>query len=136
VTGWSAGQSIEWIAGNADGWFQYLVPGDRLKELVHQWQAQCLKLSGRRKPLLQGAFLDLCSDSGALQTDFEQGFRGGRQALIDWLFQAQSSGINHIAFNLKRGVRSPEAVAEEVAEHVAPLFKRANSAVNVGMKRT
>ena len=127
TTGWSGGQSLEWIATNSDGWFQYLMDREKLDQLVIDWRGTCIRLAGRDKPLLQGAFLDLRAQPGESATDCEQGFRGGRHALTDWLSQAQQAGVNHVAFNLKRSTRPYSEVVDELTEHVAPLFKRGNA---------
>lgn len=124
VTGWSGGQTLPWIANNSDGWFQFLLSHPERDELVREWRHQCLELTGRLKPLLQGVFLNLDRNPGALSSQIEQGFSGGRRALVDWLFEAQERGICHIAFNLKRSERPVAEVVYELAEHVTPLFKR------------
>ena len=118
----SARQSLQWIAGHADGWASYHREEDRQKGRIALWQmAQDQRSPGMRKPFIQSVQLDLLDDPDAPAEAIELGLRTGRNALAAYLERMRELGVAHILFNLQRGARPVEDVLHELGEHILPL---------------
>jgi luciferase-type oxidoreductase len=117
VTGHS-GQSIEWIAKNADGWMYYPRNLTFQSELIRNWRS----LTDRFKPFSQSLYVDLTEDPDEDPTPIHLGFRTGRKFLIRFLESLQEIGVNHVMLNLKYGQRPASEVIEELGKEVLPVF--------------
>jgi luciferase-type oxidoreductase len=117
VTGHS-GQSIEWIAKNADGWLYYPRNLTFQTELIRNWRS----LTDQFKPFSQSFYVDLTEDPDEMPTPIHLGFRTGRKFLIEFLESLKSIGVNHVILNLKYGQRPASEVIEELGEEVLPYF--------------
>jgi luciferase-type oxidoreductase len=117
VTGHS-GQSIEWIAKNADGWMYYPRNLTFQSELIRNWRS----LTDRFKPFSQSLYVDLTEDPDEDPTPIHLGFRTGRKFLIRFLESLQEIGVNHVILNLKYGQRPASEVIEELGEEILPFF--------------
>lgn len=116
-----AGQTIEWIAENMDGWIWHGLDASRMTRVVPQWRE--LTSSHGFKPYGYGTMFDLDSDPDApLQTG--RILRAGRHALIDFLAAQREAGVNHVALNLKPTRRDALDVLEEIGKYVIPEFSR------------
>ncbi|WP_407316537.1 LLM class oxidoreductase [Pseudomonas sp. nanlin1] len=114
-----AGQSLEWIATQADGIISYMADPARTADMVKQWQA--LGNPEVFRPYGYGTFFDLCQDPDApLQPG--RVLRAGRNALIELWARQQEQGVAHVALNLKPLSRPAEAVIDEMAEYILPHF--------------
>ena len=120
VTG-SSRQTPEWIAAHGDGWMYYTRDVAAQTKTIQQWR-RLTQEHGVFKPFGQATYLDLASDPNAEATRIHQGFRIGRNQLLEYLETWRDIGINHIAFNLKYGQRPASEVIEELAEYVLPHF--------------
>ncbi|WP_222928175.1 LLM class oxidoreductase [Luteimonas viscosa] len=119
----SAQQSLQWIAGNLDGWMTY--PRDQAdqKRRIDLWKlALAEKAQGAFKPFGQPLFIDLSTHPDAPPTPIFLGFRLGRNALVDHLDQLQRLGVNHVALQLLHNQRPADETVEELAEYVLPHF--------------
>lgn len=123
VTGRSR-QDLPWIAKNADGWLFYNVQPQRLGSLIEQWNSAVAQANGPQafKPFAQGFFFDLDADPDAPLMSGGPLLRGGRNAFVRFLQQAQALGLNHVAMNLKASRRPAREVLQELAQHVLPHF--------------
>jgi luciferase-type oxidoreductase len=117
VTGHS-GQSIEWIAKNADGWMYYPRNLTFQSELIRNWRS----LTDRFKPFSQSLYVDLTEDPDEDPTPIHLGFRTGRKFLIRFLESLKEIGVNHVIINLKYGQRPASEVIEELGEEVLPFI--------------
>ncbi|MDN4594395.1 LLM class oxidoreductase [Polycladomyces subterraneus] len=117
VTGHS-GQSIEWIAKNADGWMYYPRNLTFQTELIRNWRSH----TDGFKPFSQSLYIDLTEDPDEDPTPIHLGFRTGRKFLIQFLESLRNAGVNHVMLNLKYGQRPASEVIEELGEEVLPLF--------------
>ncbi|SFI89049.1 LLM class oxidoreductase [Thermoflavimicrobium dichotomicum] len=117
VTGHS-GQSVEWIAKNADGWMYYPRNLTFQSELIRNWRS----LINGFKPFSQSLYVDLTEDPDVDPTPIHLGFRTGRKFLIRFLESLKEIGVNHVMLNLKYGQRPASEVIEELGEEVLPLF--------------
>lgn len=123
VTG-SSRQEVNWIATNADGWFYYFIPAQRLAPITTKWRNAVVLAHGEDafRPFIQGLFFDLDEDPHAPITPIHSGMRSGRIALIEYLHQLADIGVNHIAFNMKTSQRPLKEVLLEIGEYVLPHF--------------
>jgi luciferase-type oxidoreductase len=123
VTG-SSKQALEWIAANADGWITYPRPLDRQADLAARWRATAAEAApGLFRPFAQSLYVDLAADPDAPPQPIHLGFRGGRKVLLGFLEGLRTAGVNHVALNLKYGVRSAGEVIEEIGGEVLPQLE-------------
>ena len=121
VTGHS-GQSLEWIAENADGWLYYPRDFRTLQIVMHRWKEALAKANETWKPFMQSLYVDLTKDSTTRPTPIHLGFKSGTEYLNAHLKLLESYGVNHVILNLKYGSRSAEEMIEEIGEKVIPNF--------------
>ncbi|HCN45458.1 MAG TPA: LLM class flavin-dependent oxidoreductase [Pseudomonas sp.] len=127
VTG-SSGQSLEWIAEQADGWLTYpdATHNERgpqhLAEKIRAWRE--LIRDGGFRPHMTNEWLDLVDDPDYPRTPVQGGYilRTGRKGLIDLLERWQAAGVNHAALGIQHSQRPPAEVIQELAEEVLPHF--------------
>jgi len=117
----SARQSLQWIAGHADGWTSYHREEDRQKGRIALWHmAQDQRSPGLRKPFIQSVQLDLLDDPAAPLDAIELGLRTGRHALAAYLERMRGLGVAHVLFNLHRGARPASEVLHEIGAEILP----------------
>jgi luciferase-type oxidoreductase len=122
ITG-SSRQSLEWITTHGDGWVTYPRPLAVQAELVAKWRCLTAEATpGRFKPFAQSLYIDLTESRHTAPTSIHLGFKLGRDPLIDLLSALQTSGVNHVALNLKYGHRPAADVLEELGSDVLPYF--------------
>ncbi len=115
-----AGQTLEWIAGNTDGWIWHMSDFKRLAKVVETWREAGSGLPF--KPYGYGAMFDLAPDPDAPLEVRGYYMRTGRNALIELLSRQRDEGVNHVALNPKPLQRPFADVMEELAVHVLPHF--------------
>lgn len=122
VTGFS-NQSIDWIAGNGDGWLQYPRSIFQQAQLIQDYRALTeVHAPGEFKPFSQSLFINLLENPDEMPVSIPLGYSVGRNRLIDLLHQFQEIGVNHLAFVLYFSKRPPEDVIQELGEFVLPHF--------------
>lgn len=115
-----AGQTLDWIAANTDGWIWHLSDPARLPDVLARWrQASATQAF---KPYGYGAMFDLLADPAAPLQFARGGIRSGRNALIEMWKRQCDEGVNHVALNPKPLQRPFAEVADELATHVLPHF--------------
>lgn len=120
VTGHS-GQTLEWIAMNADGWITYPRGLQRQAEVVAHWRAAVEAAApGVFKPFVQSFYVDLSDDPDAAAAPIHLGLRGGRHVVLRFLETARSIGVNHVILNFKYGARKAGDVLEEIGKEILP----------------
>jgi luciferase-type oxidoreductase len=125
VTGHS-GQSLEWIAGHADGWVMYPRGIERQAEIVARWRSHVEEAApGHFKPFSQSLYVDLGDDPHQPPTPIHLGFKAGRHFLLRFLEALGAIGVNHVILNLKYGARPAGEVLEEIGTEVLPLLAAA-----------
>ncbi|HXH14783.1 MAG TPA: TIGR03571 family LLM class oxidoreductase [Sphingomonas sp.] len=115
-----AGQTLEWLGANTDGWIWHLSDARRLPETIARWRAATA--DGPFKPYGYGAMFDLLADPDAPLVYGGGGIRSGRNALIDLWKRQRDEGVGHVALNPKPSRRPFTDVAEELAAYVLPHF--------------
>lgn len=119
-----AQQNIEWLAQNLDGFLSGAPGPEKLALLGEEWRKQVRLAEGddTYKPLGIGGYLDLSSDPNAPFQRIPGGFRAGRNGLRDYLQEAQSAGVSHVALNPKVSRQPYAEILDELSEYVLPQF--------------
>lgn len=126
VTGHS-GQSLEWIAGHADGWITYPRPLAQQAERAASWRAAVAAATPAVfKPFAQSLYIDLTDDPDHPPKPIHLGFRGGRNVVIGFLDALRTAGVNHVILNLKYGARNAAEVLEEIGQEILPRLEAGN----------
>ncbi|MEN2787291.1 LLM class oxidoreductase [Sphingomonas qilianensis] len=115
-----AGQTLDWLGENTDGWIWHLSDARRLPEMLAKWRE--VTAGGPFKPYGYGAMFDLLADPHAPLSYGGGGMRSGRDALIELWKRQCDEGVNHVALNPKPLRRPFAEVADELATHVLPHF--------------
>ena len=115
-----AGQSIEWLAENTDGWIWHMSDHRRLGLVVQTWRDAGAGMPF--KPYGYGAMFDLAEDPDAPHQVLGYYMRIGRNTLIDLLKRQRDEGVNHVALNPKPLKRPFAEVMDELATYVLPHF--------------
>jgi luciferase-type oxidoreductase len=131
VTGHS-GQRLEWIAEHADGWITYPRGLERQQVVVAHWRdAVATYAPGVFKPFVQSLYIDLADNPAEHATPIHLGYRGGRNAIIQFLERLRGFGVNHVILNLKYGARDAADVLEEVGKEILPMLRATSHAATV-----
>lgn len=115
-----AGQSMDWISENTDGWIWHGMQAQKAVDFISDWRN---KNGNVFKPYGYGNFFELSENPDTplqVQSNF---MYGGRNALIDYWEQQRQIGISHIVLNLKPSQRNPMDVLEEFGKYIVPAFK-------------
>jgi luciferase-type oxidoreductase len=115
-----AGQSLDWLARNTDGWIWHMSDFRRLADVVQTWREAGAGLPF--KPYGYGAMFDLAADPNAPLEIRSFYMRSGRNALIELWKRQRDEGVNHVALNPKPLQRPFAEVMDELATHVLPCF--------------
>ena len=121
VTG-NSRQSVEWIAGNSDGWLMYPRPLSQQKQVLKQWTDALDSAEQDWKPFAQSLYIDLSDKPDAAAQPIHLGYRVGRQGLIEHLGALRGIGVNHVLLNVKFSSRPVVDVLHELQEFVIPEF--------------
>ncbi len=100
VTG-HAGQSLDWIAQNADGWLYYPRNSYFLENLMNDWKLSLTLAGYSWKPFMQSLYIDLVNKVNVERQAIHLGFRSNPEYLLKYLKEIQSVGVNHVILNLK-----------------------------------
>lgn len=114
-----AGQPLDWLAANTDGWIWHMSDPNRLPSTIAEWRRD----SGPAfRPYAYGARLDLVADPDAPLEFRGVDMRSGRKALVDHWKRQRDEGVNHVALHMKPLRRPFEDAVSELADHVLPQF--------------
>lgn len=122
VTGYSQ-QSLKWNAENSDGWMYYPRDVYIQKNTIRAWRSFIPKEQAFNKPFMQPLYLDLQENADTKPLSIPLGYKTGLNYLIDYLYQLQELGVNHIALNLRFNSMNMNKTLEELAHKVIPLFQ-------------
>jgi luciferase-type oxidoreductase len=93
VTGHS-GQTVDWIAKNADGWITYPRSLSRQAEVIAHWRAAVgIAAPGVFKPFVQSFYVDLSDDPDQPAMPIHLGFRGGRNIVLRFFDALRMIGL-------------------------------------------
>jgi luciferase-type oxidoreductase len=119
-----AGQSLEWIAQNADGWITYPRPLSLQAKTAAAWHAAAAGAGrARAGALAQSLYIDLGSDPRESPRPIHLGWALGREPLVELLGELAQLGMGHVVLNLKHSRRPATEVLEELGAEVLPRFR-------------
>ena len=121
VTGHS-GQSLDWIAENADGWMYYPRNLQFLQSNMNNWKSSLSKAGLAWKPYIQSLYVDLLKDNKQSPSPIHLGLRTDPEYLLTHLKALEFHGVNHVIINLKYGSRPIEEVLEDFNSFILPHF--------------
>jgi luciferase-type oxidoreductase len=117
----SAGQTIGWVARNANGWATYYRPLDKQKDRYAMWASAVEKAAPAGAPVFACAMaLELLEDPKAPAEPLGLGLRVGRNGLVEELLALRDLGAGHVMFNIVGDGRSAQAVLRELSSEVTP----------------
>lgn len=121
ITG-NSRQTLKWNAEHGDGWMSY--PRHILDQAntIKQWRDIVLATSEHDKPFMQPLYVDLLADDDAKPQPIDLGIKTGINYLIDYLYELQHIGVNHVALNLRFNNMEIEKTLEKLAVQVLPCF--------------
>ncbi|WEH39236.1 TIGR03571 family LLM class oxidoreductase [Streptomyces sp. NBC_01218] len=117
------GQRLEWTAAHADGWLYTALEPEAQRANTARWR----RLTGepgspRHKPYAQAGYLVLDEDPRAAPRRLPQGWRMGREPLLDLFKTYEAGGVDQLMLNLRFNTRPAEDVMGELASYVLPHF--------------
>ena len=121
ITGYSQ-QSLEWNAENGDGWMYYPRNLVQQRNSIEQWRELVLKTGKYNKPFMQSLYVDIQRNDDFKPRPIHLGFRIGMDYLMEYFYQLQDVGVNHIALNLRFNTMDMEYTLERLAVKVLPHF--------------
>lgn len=114
-----AGQDLDWLAQNTDGWVWHLSNPHRLPDVIASWRTG----GGKQfRPYGYGTMFDLLIDPDAPLELTRFGMRAGRKALIEHWKRQRGEGVNHVALNMKPLQRPFAEAADELGTYVLPAL--------------
>lgn len=121
VTGHSQ-QNTAWVAENGDGWMYYPRNPYMQEHNIKEYRALIPEEQQTDKPFMQSLYIDLQADDDFKPVGIHLGFRTGMHFLIEYLFQLQSIGVNHVAINLRLNTNNIEKTMDTLAEKLLSQF--------------
>ncbi len=121
MTGFSQ-QSLDWNAEFANGWMSYPKDLKNQRETITNWRNIVKDVSSYNKPFMQPLYIDLQNDNAYKPQPIHLGFRLGIDSLIEYLYNLQDIGVNHIALNLRFNTMGVNKTLDILANKVLPHF--------------
>lgn len=120
----SARQTLQWIAGHAEGWATYYRARASQAGRLELWRQAVLQKAGEgsKRLLIQSTHLQLLEDPLAPAEPIELGLRGGRNAVLNRLLESKELGVDHVIVVLMPTPRPNEDVVQELGEEVIPFL--------------
>lgn len=115
-----AGQSLDWIGENMDGWIWHGEPARHVSLRIKQWNEVT---KGVEKPYGYAHFFDLSENPEAPLFFGGNYLGGGRNALIRFWEQQQQAGLSHAVLNPKPSLRPANEMIQEFGEFIIPQFR-------------
>lgn len=129
ITG-NSRQTLQWNVEHGDGWMSYPRNLEQQRYTLNQWRGLIAKVSEYDKPFMQPLYVDLVADDDAKPKPIHLGIQTGVNALVDYLYQLQDIGVNHLALNLRFNAMEMEKTLEKLAAQVLPHFHINNTDIN------
>ncbi|GAB3655731.1 TIGR03571 family LLM class oxidoreductase [Echinicola sediminis] len=118
-----AQQSMDWIAQNMDGWFNYPRPVEQAQQMVLNWREALYDSEQPEKPYITAFHLNLLKDKDAAFSAGRFGGSIGIHRLTDLMMDYQKAGVSHMAIHLRRSELPIEEALEQLGQKVLPHFK-------------
>lgn len=121
ITG-NSRQSPAWIAEHGDGWMSYPRSVYAQQNVIAQWREQVAKTCDFDKPFMQPLYIDLQADPNAPAIPIHLGLRTGINALVAYLKELETIGVNHVALNLRFNQAEIDDKLQTLGEKILPSF--------------
>ena len=122
VTG-SSQQSMDWIAGNTDGWMTYPRPASTQQALIKDYRQRIEAAGNTDKPVIEPLYIDLAEHPDTAPRPIHLGLHIGVNLLLEYLKSRQQIGVNHVALNLRFNQPDTESTLHKLADEILPNFK-------------
>ncbi|WP_395943900.1 TIGR03571 family LLM class oxidoreductase [Brevundimonas sp.] len=121
----SSGQTLEWIARNAQGWATYHRPPEVQRDRHALWRRAVERHAPDRfRSFTVAMGVDLSPDADAPAEPVPLGLRAGARALVEELHRMRSAGVHHLILNLPPGEMTVERRLEILSRHVIEEWAR------------
>lgn len=118
-----AQQSMDWIAQNMQGWFNYPRDVEDTKNLVIDWKNALYDNNQAAKPYISAYHLNLLKNPDAPFIPHRFGGSVGVNGLIKIMKQYEEAGVNHMALHLRKSETPIKEALEIIAKKVLPHFE-------------
>ncbi|MBP4137042.1 TIGR03571 family LLM class oxidoreductase [Flavobacterium geliluteum] len=118
-----AQQSLNWIAQNMQGWFNYPRDLEDTRNLVIDWKNALYDNNQATKPYITAYHLNLLKNPNAPLIPHRFGGSVGVNSLVTLLKQYEEAGVNHMALHLRKSETPLKEALTLIAEKVLPHFK-------------
>jgi luciferase-type oxidoreductase len=118
-----AQQSLDWIAQNMQGWFNYPRELEDTRNMVIDWKNALYDNNQAAKPYISAFHLNLLKNPDAPFIAFRFGGAVGVNGLVKLLKQYEDAGVNHMALHLRKSETPVKEALEIIGEKVLPYFK-------------
>ncbi|GHC50505.1 monooxygenase [Ulvibacter litoralis] len=117
-----SGQSINWIAKNAQAWFNYPRPVAETLENRKYWCNALYDEDQAAKPYITAIHLNLSKDDNATFKPQRFGGTVGINHLTKYLKAYENVGVNHMAINLRKSETPVSEAIAKIKDVVLPEF--------------
>ncbi len=121
ITGGSQ-QSPDWVSQNGDGWITYPRNATAQGQVISDYRARAKAAGQPDKPVMQSLYVDLLTENDAPPRPIHLGFQSGADALVKYLRDIETLGVNHVALNLRFNQAPINKTLDLLADAVLPNF--------------
>lgn len=115
-------QTPEWVAEQGDGWMTYPRNADMQREIIADYRRRVQDAGGPDKPVMQSLYVDVHEKPDAPARPIHLGFSAGTKFLLEYLREAESLGVNHVALNLRFNNADIETTLKRIGDELLPEF--------------
>lgn len=117
-----SGQSLNWIANNANAWFNYPRTPEETLNVRREWCEALYDNDQPSKPYISAIHLNLLKDENAGFKSNHFGGSVGLNNLTKMLKQYEAVGVNHMAIHLRKSETPVGEAIQQISETVLPSF--------------
>ncbi|WP_425075231.1 TIGR03571 family LLM class oxidoreductase [Psychroserpens sp. S379A] len=117
-----SGQSLEWIAKNANGWFNYPRTPEETYLNRKRWCEALYDTDQACKPYISAFHLNLLQDDNATFKPHRFGGAVGINHLTELLKAYEDAGVNHMALHLRKSDTPLDEAIDKISDIVLPNF--------------
>lgn len=118
-----SGQSIEWIAEHANGWFNYPRPLEETYMQLQKWKGALKDSNQANKPYISALHLNLLRDDDADFKPHRFGGSIGVNNLTGLLKSYEELGVSHMPLHFRKSDTPIAEALHKITEKVMPHFK-------------
>lgn len=117
-----AQQSLDWIAQNMQGWFNYPREVEETRELAIHWKNALYDNNQASKPYITAFHLNLLKDPDASFKPHRFGGAVGINHFTELMKQYEEAGVNHMVLHLRKSETPVDKAMQLIAEKVLSHF--------------